>query len=31
MSAASIQPTSTEDVAAVIDYCGEIYEVRADQ
>ena len=31
MSAASIQPESTEDVAAVIDYCGEIYEVRADQ
>ena len=31
MSTASIQPESTEDVAAVIDYCGEIYEVRADQ
>ena len=31
MSAASIQPESTEDVSAVIDYCGEIYEVRADQ
>ena len=31
MSAESIQPKSTEDVSAVIDYCGEIYEVRADQ